>query len=314
MRLTPRHRDVRVAFTLVELLVVIGIIALLVGILLPVLGSARRSAAAVKCAAQLRELGNAFQMYALESKGWFPPAQLQPTSGRTYNIDGVSYPSSASGRTYNAMWFNFIAKYVTKYKSGGAVSTNQDAQLQRGTILWGCPAWNGYDLSNQIGGFSVVQTGFGMNGWPTMGAKNPAPPGLLPPTTESVFIQNWPNIKPALGGQGNFFKQNVWGRQGAERCLLADSMYWLVESEYVPPPNGMVGQGNLTNGNATFFINGSTTIDAYRHGTYPPAANAGQFALIGGKVNYNILYVDGHVAQSPDRTQAFRSTRMRYPY
>jgi prepilin-type N-terminal cleavage/methylation domain-containing protein/prepilin-type processing-associated H-X9-DG protein len=314
-----RARFHKRAFTLVELLVVIGIIALLISILLPTLSSARRAAAAAKCAAQLREIGNAFQMYANESKGWYPPAQLKPATN--YNIDGVDYPTTASGRSYNAMWFNFVSKYITKYKSGGAVSNGSDADLQRKTIIWGCPAWDGYYLSNQVGNFSVVQTGFGMNGWPTMSKTNPKLGQNLPTPAETVFIQNWPlnepytpSNPPPPGTQGHFYKQVVWAKDGAERCLIADCAYWLAESEYVPPPNGMVGQGDLSNGSATFFIDGSTTIDAYRHGKYPAHANAGQFALKGGKIQFNILYVDGHVAGSVDRTQAFRSTRMRYPY
>jgi prepilin-type processing-associated H-X9-DG protein len=290
---------------------VIGIIAVLISILLPALTAAKRQAAAAKCAAQLREIGNAFQMYAIESKGWFPPAQLA-SSGPKYNIDGVDYPSTASGRSYNAMWFNFIAKYLTKNKTGGAVATDQEAALQRGTVVWGCPAWEGYFLSSQVGGISTVQTGFGMNGWPTMGPTKPVPPGNLPPVAESVFIQNWP-LSVANGGQGRFFKQNVWGKRGAERCLVADSVYWLVESERVDPATGMVGQGDLSNGSATFFVTGSTTIDAYRHGKYPPRASGTQFKLDGGKILFNILYVDGHVAGSADRPEAFRATRMRYP-
>lgn len=62
----------RSAFTLVELLVVIGIIAVLVAILLPALNRARESANRVSCLSNLRQIGNAFFMYTGENHGWFP--------------------------------------------------------------------------------------------------------------------------------------------------------------------------------------------------------------------------------------------------
>jgi prepilin-type N-terminal cleavage/methylation domain-containing protein/prepilin-type processing-associated H-X9-DG protein len=62
----------RGAFTLVELLVVIGIIAVLIGIMLPVLSRAREAANRTKCLANLRSLGQAMVMYANTSKGWLP--------------------------------------------------------------------------------------------------------------------------------------------------------------------------------------------------------------------------------------------------
>ena len=83
----------RKGFTLIELLVVVGIIAVLISILLPSLGRARKQAQAVNCLSNLRQFGNANQMFLNDNKQTMPFTNWGPTA---------SWPNAKAGWLYEA--------------------------------------------------------------------------------------------------------------------------------------------------------------------------------------------------------------------
>ena len=74
----------RRAFTLVELLVVIGIIAILIGILLPGLARARQAGLRAACLSNQRQLATCLLLYATENRGWMPPNGPGDNASSTY--------------------------------------------------------------------------------------------------------------------------------------------------------------------------------------------------------------------------------------
>jgi prepilin-type N-terminal cleavage/methylation domain-containing protein/prepilin-type processing-associated H-X9-DG protein len=97
----------RLGFTLVELLVVIGIIALLVSILLPTLGKARQQANLTACMAQMRDVGNAISMYVGDNKGSYPG----PVVGQVrlyYSVSSTGVPDQGLA-TYLWRYFRYPA-------------------------------------------------------------------------------------------------------------------------------------------------------------------------------------------------------------
>lgn len=126
------RRERRVGFTLVELLVVIGIIAVLIGILLPALQRAREAGNTIKCAANLRSIAQGLQIYLAENKQTYPPAYLYVG----HRIEGNTQLPDPPQDGY-IHWSSYL------YKKGGSSKTTDIYRL--GTSGWEaftCPSMN----------------------------------------------------------------------------------------------------------------------------------------------------------------------------
>jgi prepilin-type N-terminal cleavage/methylation domain-containing protein len=118
----------RNAFTLIELLVVISIIALLVGILLPALGAARKSAIDLKCKTQLRQFGIAFMAYATDSRDTLPSNLRTGQHQVTWLTDKFSLFLAIKNAPENGTIFPYVGEAKELYRcpalEEGATQTN----------------------------------------------------------------------------------------------------------------------------------------------------------------------------------------------
>jgi type II secretory pathway pseudopilin PulG len=143
------HRRMAAAFTLVELLVVIGIIALLIAILLPALSKARESANQAKCMAQQRQILQGMMLHANDHQGYMPMAGLMWTPGNA--TDPASLNDSrrrkyeywgAGGGTYQLTSTPAgVAKYLNQEMNFATLQTIEKS-MQSGLcrMIFVCPS------------------------------------------------------------------------------------------------------------------------------------------------------------------------------
>lgn len=250
----------RRAFTLVELLVVIGIIALLISVLLPALNSARKQADRVKCLSALRQIGNAYFMYAQDNQGYWPMAIHQ------WN----------QGGTRDKRWIHFIARYVNNKQdiNWDGTAPNAHGQIKdTNNVLWGCPSW---DRVGWVAGASTINSDY-HNGY-SMNIYTFAPK----PVTVVAGQANW--VYRTISGSaaqtsGWYYKQSQWAKP-AERCLLYDSVHvntsvstlwpWWTGTAFPQVPDALV-----------------FTPDFNRHGKKPRGNGPNEKTI-------SMLFCDGH--------------------
>jgi prepilin-type N-terminal cleavage/methylation domain-containing protein/prepilin-type processing-associated H-X9-DG protein len=183
------------AFTLVELLVVIGIIAVLIAILLPALNKARQASKSTVCLSNLRQMGTAWTMYLSDSKGHLP-----------YSIWHQSPTGFSSARRNDFIWHGFWFGILGDYK------------VQSSKLL--CPEaqdpvpWN----QNVSGGIKGAGTAF--NAW-SGEWQNSKPVGIMLSTTSLNPTNDASKNGYRIGSYG--INGNVFFSGGADKDYDTDA-------------------------------------------------------------------------------------------
>jgi prepilin-type N-terminal cleavage/methylation domain-containing protein/prepilin-type processing-associated H-X9-DG protein len=132
--LNDRRRE---AFTLVELLVVTGILAVLIAILLPALGSARRAARTVQCAANLRTILQGMQIYATQNNSaipgspWTSGAHLRDGTPPEFGNSGTNDSSNVPYVTQIWDWQAPVADALgVRFNKGGSEAARKERFLK----------------------------------------------------------------------------------------------------------------------------------------------------------------------------------------
>jgi prepilin-type processing-associated H-X9-DG protein/prepilin-type N-terminal cleavage/methylation domain-containing protein len=295
-------RSRMLGFTLVELLVVIGIIALLISILLPALSKARQQANTVACLAELRQYGNGYVGYVSDNKGWLPYVEW-PYWGQ-HKRDPANIANDVG-----LYWYEELAPYMN-IKRPPPTEMNDAVDLVN---LPHCPNWD----RTQLGLASLAWTpGYGQNfklwlGLPDAGyAMKYADPSNAYHSegdhgSADVGIDHSGNSTFAMGP----VKIN-WLPQTGHRIILGDAVdmhmgLWdrLASQRWGPTIfdfptafNQAALPGTNTPGSfglSAYWVSGDPT----RHGGRPQdcwtTAN-GPNVIGRGKAKANYLFLDGH--------------------
>jgi len=150
-RRSSTRRTMPSAFTLVELLVVIGIIAVLIGILLPVLNKARDRAQTVSCQSNLHQIFTAARNYSVENRDCLPFGFIFDKEQKS----GSNRGRPAAGSSDAIAWYSSLDRYMTRgvsdaYKLDGQSLYYDGATKRRFNKVFKCPKVQADQFRQQV--------------------------------------------------------------------------------------------------------------------------------------------------------------------
>jgi prepilin-type N-terminal cleavage/methylation domain-containing protein len=181
-------------FTLVELLVVIGIIAVLIAILLPALNRAREAAISTRCLSNLRQVGNFLQMYANENKDRVPIGFRNKLRYESYIVSVKAIADPPESRIYPVLGHLYLAGFMANPEVYFCPSPNNvDERWQLNTSANKWPPESAASLV-RAGYFTRPEASWGDTSYPPslFETKENAMPHLSKMGSKAIASDLWP--------------------------------------------------------------------------------------------------------------------------